>query len=256
MTTAADILRVAGNEVGYVEGGGSDGRSGNITKYWAELQPSFQGASWCAAFVSWVWKHAGHPLPAIDHPWGYSLCADAVNWAKKNGLWSASGHYQPGDIIFFDWASDGHADHTGIVVSDDGVHIQTIEGNTSGTDAGSQRNGGGVYRRIRTHGSTTLGVLSSHKWLSTTAPHAPAPAPHPAPRPVKHNPYPPAFSKYGDRGNNVKFAQWAAGCPVDGVFGPQTKHAVVVFQQHYPACGGADGIVGPKTVAVMKNITH
>lgn len=31
--SVADFLRVAQAEVGYVEGGGPDGRSGNITKY-------------------------------------------------------------------------------------------------------------------------------------------------------------------------------------------------------------------------------
>ena len=38
---------------------------------------------------------------------------------------------------------------------------------------------------------------------------------------------------------------------VDGYFGPMTQAAVIDFQDNHPECGGSDGIVGPKTWAVM-----
>lgn len=106
---------------------------------------------------------ADYRLPDIDRPYGYINCADAVNFAKAHGLFNASGHYSAGDIIFYCWDGSGVAEHTGIVVSDDGVNVHTIEGNTSPTDAGSQTNGGGVYAKVRPHGSTIVGVMSLAK---------------------------------------------------------------------------------------------
>ena len=38
---------------------------------------------------------------------------------------------------------------------------------------------------------------------------------------------------------------------VDGYFGPVTKADVMDFQSKHPQCGGADGIVGPNTWAVL-----
>lgn len=265
MTTVAKFLQVALAEVGYVEGGGADGRSGNITKYWAEEEKGLQGQSWCAAFVSWVAKHSGHPLPAIDRPYGYISCADGVAYAKKNGLWDESGKYEPGDIIFFAWKGDGHADHTGIVLSDDGVTIETVEGNTSATDAGSQRNGGGVYKRDRKHGKTVLGVLKWSRVLKADAPakvvvpdfgggkgnSAPVskPIPKPAPKPKHVGPW-----WYGRElrvekpvlhGDDVKQVQRKVGVRVDGEYGPKTAHAVAMYQRSHHLT--PDGVVGPAT---------
>ncbi|MGI8806965.1 MAG: hypothetical protein ACR2KK_03820 [Acidimicrobiales bacterium] len=38
MPSADDVINVARTQVGYVEGGGPDGRSGHVTKYWDELE--------------------------------------------------------------------------------------------------------------------------------------------------------------------------------------------------------------------------
>lgn len=181
MTTVTQLLTVAESQVGYVETGGTTGHNGNITKYWADLDASLEGSSWCAVFVSWVWKQAGHPLPPIDRPYGYINCASAVNYAKAHGLWDESGHYAPGDIVLYDFDGHGVAGHTGIVVADDGRHLTTVEGNTSPGTGGSQANGGGVYLRHRPHGPSVLGVLKSSTWLG------PTPTPHPAPAPVQED---------------------------------------------------------------------
>lgn len=259
MTTAAEVLHVAQAQVGYVEQGGQDGHSGNVTKFWAELDPSLQGASWCGGYVSWVYKHAGHPLPAIDRPYGFIYCPDAVIYAKQHGLWDTSGHYHPGDIIFYDWTGHGVAEHTGIVVSDDGTSIHTIEGNTSAGDAGSQANGGGVYARVRAHGATVMGVLRASAWLADQP--APAPQPHPA-HTVKHNPYHAPTtslalgckSDHATNSTRVHWVQWAVAVPCDGVWGSQTDHAVRVFQHYHKLT--VDGIVGPQTRAVLARVTH
>jgi hypothetical protein len=114
--------------------------------------------------VSWVFKHAGTSLPAIDRPYGFVNCADAMTYAKAHGLWDDSGRYRPGDIVIF-----GGGEHTGIVVQDDGAVLHTIEGNTSPGQAGPQTNGGGVYAKARSHNDWVNGVFTASRLLDSSA---------------------------------------------------------------------------------------
>lgn len=255
MTTFADLKRVCDSVNGTEERGGSSGHNGNLIFVWDELQPDFNGQPYCAGGVSWTWKHAGHPFPAIDHPWGYSYCPDGVNWFKNNGLWSTSG-YEPGDTIFFDWMSDGVADHTGIVIGDLGSVIKTFEFNTTPGAGGDQANGGGCYYRDRYHGSTVLGVGKSSRWFSNHPSHTPPPKPSPN-RTLHANPYPVPHHlplHQGTKGNDAKFVQWAVGVLVDGDWGPKTTHAVQVFQKYKGVV--ADGVVGKQTLSAMQRVTR
>ena len=52
-----------------------------------------------------------------------------------------------------------------------------------------------------------------------------------------------------DRGEDVKTVQRRVGVPVDGIFGPVTKAAVVKWQAKYGLA--RDGVVGPKTAAAF-----
>jgi hypothetical protein len=148
MISAAHLLDIADNELGYVEGPGN-----NQTKYWADLQPSFQGESWCAAWVSWVYIHAGLPLPAVDHSWGYADTHSVINRVHANlseGV--ALDKLLAGDVLCY-WGGR----HTGIfehyALNGD---LVTLEGNTSAGNSGSQTNGGGVYRRVRHRSDVTV----------------------------------------------------------------------------------------------------
>ena len=112
---------------------------------------------WCAAFATAVEnKHGNMDFSQLDN-WNY--CPSIKNWAEGQGTWHPNGSYnaQPGDMLLFDWDSDGCADHVGIVESYDpstGVCI-TLEGNTSGDASGSQ-----VARKERS--SCIMGFISSN----------------------------------------------------------------------------------------------
>lgn len=231
MTTAAQVITQARSHLGYKES--PAGSNETMFGAWYGLN----GEPWCAMFVSYVFSHAGHPL-SISTSKGYSYCPAAVSWAKARGLWSNSGRYAPGDIIFFDWVGYGVAEHTGIVVSDDGVTVHTIEGNTS--ISGSQSNGGEVCAQSRPHGRTILGVLKASKLLT-----APAPAPAWTKDGFNH----PSL-KRGATGGPVKHCQHlllkhGANIVIDGTYGKFTEAAVRAFQKHHGLT--VDGVVGTHT---------
>jgi hypothetical protein len=234
VTTAADIIRVARTQVGTHESPAGSNEVKYATWYGLPRNP------WCAMFVSWVFDQAGHPLE-IQSKKGYCYCPSAVDYFKRHGMFHTTGPFQPGDIIFFDWEGAGIADHTGIVVHDDGVTIKTIEGNTSVT---SQQNGGAVMERDRSHGSTVLGVGR----VALDRPH-----PQETYTDGFHHP----ILKSGMTDNHDGFAtrevshlqhllyKHHQNISVDGVFGPRTEAAVKRFQDHQLL--KQDGQVGPIT---------
>ena len=82
---------------------------------------------WCACFVSWCYNQAGKSEPR------FAGCqSQGVPWFQSRGQWGARGYENiaPGDAIFFDWDSDGVADHVGIVIGTDGSRVYTVEGNS------------------------------------------------------------------------------------------------------------------------------
>ena len=85
---------------------------------------------WCAIFVTWVAYQAGYiesgALPR------FASVAVGIQWFRDNGLWFDRSYVpSPGDLIFFDWESDGRADHVGFVERVEGAYVHTIEGNSS-----------------------------------------------------------------------------------------------------------------------------
>lgn len=168
MSLQGKILITAKSQLGVVETGGADGHSGNIVPYWewwrSVTKMNMQGASWCGAFVSWVFaQNKSSNLIAALNSHGFIYCPDLEKFAIRNKLVIADKRKaQPGDIVLFDWEGAGRADHVGIVeknLSATSPYLQTIEGNTSGEGVlGSQRNGGGVYRRNR-HLDSTIRMI-------------------------------------------------------------------------------------------------
>ena len=84
---------------------------------------------WCACFASWCADQCGYLESGIVPK--FSLCSDGVNWFKGKGQWQDK-NYEPqaGDLIFFDWGSNGSIDHVGIVEKCENGTVYTVEGNS------------------------------------------------------------------------------------------------------------------------------
>lgn len=109
---------------------------------------NYDGVAWCGLFVSKCYEEASFPLPKIGFAFnGFAGCQTAVNYFTKTKEVTKTPIM--GDIVFFDWNGDLRYDHVGLFEKDiDGVHFQSIEGNTS---VGNDSNGGEVMRRFRAY---------------------------------------------------------------------------------------------------------
>lgn len=151
MSKIDDVLSHAAYRIGYYAP--DDPEPGSEAGRWLANkmeQPWLAGPSesvwWCMCFVSMCFDMAGE----IDAIGGFSYNTDVTkNRMEKVSIEDA----QRGDVVLFDWDQDGLTDHVGIVEANLGDGwLQTIEGNTSPSNAGSQSSGNGVYRRQRSLG--------------------------------------------------------------------------------------------------------
>ncbi len=114
----AAMIAVAQSQIGNVGG----------APYWSWWGLDYR-VEWCAIFVSWVAGQCGYldagVLPKMEGVRPY------VDWFIERGQWQGRDYEPlPGDIIFFDWESDGLADHVGIVEKVEDGLIYTVEGNS------------------------------------------------------------------------------------------------------------------------------
>ena len=134
-----EVLEIAYSQVGYVE------KPVNITKYGRHFKAN--PAQWCGLFVMWVFDKAGYK----DFP-NTAYTPNGVKAWKELKLWKTKGEVKPGSIVYFDFKGDqiNRVSHVGIAV----MHLAngqvlTIEGNTSSSIKGDQRNGGEVCIKQR-----------------------------------------------------------------------------------------------------------
>ncbi len=237
------IIEIAKKEVGTIEG-----PKDNETKYGKWTGANF--LPWCQSFVSWCAFTSG--LDPKKYPKSAATVA-ASDWFKKNDRWADARNDDPtpGDWIYFDFPDDGvnRISHVGLCIKNNGDGtIQVIEGNTSGTAKGDQRNGGMCVEKTRAYvknnkkklmnaivgwgrpvyaGEENLPLLSkvgsSDAPVKATAPVAKSAAPA-----VKKEFKP---FKVGAKGSSVKKIQEALGLNADGDFGPGTDKAVKDFQK-------------------------
>ena len=112
------MVAVAQSQIGNVGG----------APYWSWWGLDYR-VEWCAIFVSWCANQCGYldagVLPKMEGVRPY------VDWFRERGQWHGRDYEpMPGDIIFFDWESDGLADHVGIVEKVENGLIYTVEGNS------------------------------------------------------------------------------------------------------------------------------
>lgn len=163
--------------------------------------------AWCATAVSAAMIEAGGYM---DAPLECG-CQEMINLYREAGRYEAGSNYVPekGDIIFYDWQCDNHADHVGIVESCDGTNVTAIEGNYN--DA--------VRRRLLRVGTSYITGYGKPNYNEQ-----PQPAPTPIPEHITPDPLPDAEHVYRlynpttgehfytasvDEGNNLIDAGWS-----------------------------------------------
>ena len=138
-----DFIAAAKSQIGVIEG-----PKENETKYGAFTKSNFQ--PWCGSFVNWCANQVGLKIPnCVYTPGGATAFIKKDQWEKAEEAIPL-----PGDIVFFDFPSDGvdRISHVGIVVKDNGDGTVTcIEGNTAPDKKGDQRNGGQVCLKVRAY---------------------------------------------------------------------------------------------------------
>ena len=146
--TAQNVLGWAAGEIGYTRW--DDPEEGSkYGRWYAKRHGAYYGTSgvpFCAMGASWCAtdNEDKSVLPGGD----FAYVPYGINAAAREGrLVEPMTQAAPGDLVCFDWDDDGIADHVGIVEANYGSWLQTIEFNTSSGAAGSQSNGGGVWRR-------------------------------------------------------------------------------------------------------------
>lgn len=250
MASAQDLIRAAEREVGYVE------RPTNRTKYGAWY--GLDGQPYCAMFLSWLHAQTNSlEMCNFSTAKGYAYTPSGAAGFQKRGQWGRDP--RPGAHVFFKF-SGNRIHHVGLVVASGPGWIETIEGNTSRGSGGSQRDGGGVWRRRRSSGIVGYG------YPAYDAGGAPPPPTPPAPGDDRQRPYPGYKGRYGGynmkefqgrRDGNVEWIQARLNgtnlepkLKQDGDFGPATDKAVRGFQG---AVGlRQDGIVGAQTWERLK----
>jgi hypothetical protein len=166
--TAARVLDVARRELGTAESPNGSNRQKYGRAY------GWDGVAWCAQFAWWVLTQAGDAA-LVPKTASTVVMRD---WYRKRGQWHTGGA-QPGDLVFFKFPGNSNpVNHVGLVeaVERAGTLI-TIEGNTAGTAAGDQRNGGMVARKRR-----LSNVVGFARPAYTVAPPPAPPRPKSRPR--------------------------------------------------------------------------
>ena len=148
MNVIEKLISVAREELGYLEKASNNNlydktaNAGykNFTKYWQDIKPSWQGQPWCAIFVTWCFEKAfgkENARKLLKH-YPYTYCPQMAN------LFTLNANPKVGDIVIFYYG--GQFAHTGIVIKVNGDYFETIEGNTNNGST-IVPNGGGVCQK-------------------------------------------------------------------------------------------------------------
>ena len=267
MSVAQQVLARAASRIGYYAP--DDPNPGSEAgRYWAARtgQQWLAGPSdsvwWCMLFVSMCLDECGQ----IDAIGGFSFNTDyTVNQVRKHpeAYFVSVYDARPGDVVIYNWDGGG-TDHVGFVEKNlGGGTLQTIEGNTSSGDYGSQSAGNGVWRRVRNHSIAYVirPAYSDSEEASATSGPADIRALQRAVRANPDNVAGPntrsrcyALAAASNWGGNtfpfgVAFTQSVVGAEQDGIWGPASEEAHDDTVEAVQSAVGSevDGIYGPDT---------
>ena len=126
--TREDIIALAKTQLGVTE---EPPGSNNVIYNTVYYGHPVSGAEypWCVVFIGWLFRELGASNLFCGGN-ATASCDYVRNWAMQNNQWITD-NYQPGDLVLFDWNSDGKLDHIGLVIEVNGNALTTIEGNVS-----------------------------------------------------------------------------------------------------------------------------
>ena len=271
MNVIEKLISVAMSEVGYLEKKNNNNLYNktanpgynNYTKYWQDIKPSWQGQPWCAVFVTWCFEKAfgkENARKLLRH-YPYTYCPTMAI------LFTLNANPKVGDIVIFKY--NGVFAHTGIVISVLGDYFETIEGNTwSGNTIIA--NGGSVCQKGYYNSKLPGTKFCTPNWSLINS--------IPSPTNTKNNWIVELQAECNRQGfskqvvDGIPGPNTLNGCPmlqagatgkitrilqqrltelgfdtkgVDGLFGQNTKQAVMFFQKSRNLL--VDGIVGRNT---------
>jgi hypothetical protein len=220
---------------------------------------------WCAMFVSWLIHQVGREdIPRFAYTPSFAEWFRAKGWGFID-----DSKADRGDIVFFNFPDTlNRIQHIGVVMDNENGRLTVLEGNTSGTTAGSQDDGGTVAIKSRGYYEAVYygRIEGMHK---------------PIEKPEKRFKYPEirADLRQGDRGADVKtlqidlnrFSGWLERnrdektgfgpfeLDVDGEFGAKTRKALMTFQNWFNEKGkkaklDVDGVAGQVTISALDDV--
>jgi hypothetical protein len=155
------VIAWAREHIGETESPPGSNKGRNISK-WQKESLGYDGFAWCGAFVGAGLRRVGvqgiHGPSIVYTP---KILADARNGINGLEKVVAFDDAKKGDLVLFNFPGGEHVDHVGFVARDHeagSAYLDTIEGNTSAGNSGSQSNGGGVFPRER-HRSLVAAVV-------------------------------------------------------------------------------------------------
>lgn len=125
--------------------------------------------NWCAMFTTVIAHRCG--LDSTVFPYEVSVMRQ-LEWAKQNGrFFTDVSEVKPDDLILYNWKSNGHCDHVGIVVRFELGKLLVIEGNKSDT-VGYRRadpNSTQVFGYIRVGGESDPSAMGEEERIASLA---------------------------------------------------------------------------------------
>lgn len=143
------VIELARADLGYTE----SPQNSNRTKFGEAY--GMNGQPWCVMAL-WYWFREAGERMAFFGGGKTASCGTLLRWYREQGLTVPVEDVQTGDIVILNFHGTKDTEHCGLVVNVNyheaggwKTSVQTIEGNTTPGEEGSQDNGGCVALKTR-----------------------------------------------------------------------------------------------------------